>query len=94
MANEATFFKSSNLLSPLLGVEEKLFLFEYLPDALNDDLAPPLEFDQLIALDFPRHKHLQAVFREADTETQVFLERYLSYSKVLSEATLLVLEES
>ena len=86
--------KNLELLFTYAVIFRKLFLFEYLPDALNDDLAPPLEFDQLIALDFPRHKHLQAVFREADTETQVFLERYLSYSKVLSEATLLVLEES
>jgi len=86
--------KNLELLFTYAVIFRKLFLFEYLPDALNDDLAPPLEFDQLIALDFPRHKHLQAVFSEADTETQVFLERYLSYSKVLSEATLLVLEES
>jgi len=85
--------KNLELLFTYAVIFRKLFLFEYLPDALNDDLAPPLEFDQLIALDFQSHKHLQAVFSEADTQTQVFLERYLSYSKVLSEATLLVLKE-
>ena len=86
--------KELELLFTYAVIFRKLFLFEYLPDALNDDLEPPVEFDQLIALDFPSPKHLKAVFNEVDEETQVFLQQYLSYSKVLSEATKQVLEES
>ena len=72
----------------------KLFLFEYFPDALNDDMDP-IEFKdaEWNNLSVRQPKHLKAVLSEADAETQVFLEQYLSYSKLLGEASWLALEE-
>jgi hypothetical protein len=51
-------------------IARKLFLFEYIPDALNDDLDP-IEFSdaEWNNLSVKQPKHLKAVLSEADAET-------------------------
>ena len=92
----ALYFNSWSLRIQILDAEEnevelyyvyaviirKLFLYDYLPDSLNDDLDP-IEFTQV---DIKRPAHLQATMDEADPETKDFINQYLDYSKLLGFA--------
>ena len=57
-------------------IVKKLFLYDYTPDSLNDDLAPPDFFNALMA-----KPHLKAIIDEAEDpeKVSVFFEQYFSY---------------
>ena len=64
----------------------KLFLFEYIPDALDDDLDP-IEFSVDGLMQGSRPTHLAAIREEqAGTETATFVEQFESYSRLLGLA--------
>ena len=74
----------------------KIFLYDYLPDQLNEDLEP-IEF---ISSDFRLNavlpKHLQATDDEINSESAEkfsFITQYFSYAQLLAIALWQALEE-
>jgi len=73
----------------------KLFFFDYVPDAFNDQLEPLDIFgdDATTQKLLSTRKHLKAVVEDADPETRTFITQFMRYSRLLGVAFAQTLDE-
>lgn len=65
--------KRLELIYAYCVIGRKLFLYEYIPDHLNEDLDP-IEFFSMASSTKQKPKHLESVLNGADSEVASFLE--------------------
>lgn len=73
-------------------IVRKIFLYDYVPDSLNDDLKPieiwPEDEDNSSTSLFTRNKSLKASLEQVadDAEIEAFLKQYTRYSRFIGIA--------